>query len=372
MKKIIIFLTLIFLNIISFTFSQQPTLDKELETQLKNVQQELNNTMKKTTEELKKVKKALDEKQAKQNKENLNKKDENKNQEEQPKNNKQSESSKTVPEISAVFNNFSVPENTVVSGELNSVFGSGEINGTVKGGANFVLSEVHLGKNAKIEGEINAVFSSITRHKDAKISDKKKFVFSSDIVGEKPANFGKRDFSKFKNFKNFENIAPIIEKNKKRMQMFSIFGEIILSLLIYILFSAFIENINGYLKKDLVKCGGFGLLGIILIIPIGILLVISIIGILLIPFYIIALILARLIAITVVNLYIGEKLCEAMKLEKKQLLSLVIGAIILNALRFLPLGGLLREIIILVGFGGVIVFVFRNKIYKEVPQPQNN
>jgi cation transport ATPase len=105
----------------------------------------------------------------------------------------------------------------------------------------------------------------------------------------------------------------------------------------------------------------YGLLGVILIVPIALMLVISIIGIALIPIELLAFFLAALIGYIAVAIIIGKKILRALKNDDPNVvLSAVLGVLLLWLVGLIPfVGGIVKGIACITGLGAVIIAVAR-------------
>jgi hypothetical protein len=119
----------------------------------------------------------------------------------------------------------------------------------------------------------------------------------------------------------------------------------------------------------------WGVLGIILIVPLAIMLAVSIIGIALIPLELLAVFLASLIGYIAVAIMIGKKLLKALNNDTPSIiLSAILGVLILWLVGLIPIfGSIVKVIAWIIGFGAVIMTVARrNKKMGEIviePEP---
>lgn len=262
---------------------------------------------------------------------------------------------KKIKEISRVFGTFEVPEDTIVEGDVSSVFSSGSIDGKVKGDLNLVFSSVYLGKNAEIEGDLSAVFSSVSKHPNVKIKGDKNFVFSPEEGTTKKVKLFKYEWKWIKE-------SPVLTGISILWKILISFGYLIVAILIYLFIPRHLEVMNEAINKNIIITFLFGLLATILIVPVGILLVISIIGILLIPVYVLLIILAVIVGEVVVAYSAGEKISRSLNLAISPLAFLIIGAILLLILGLIPLiGSLMWFVITVLGLGSIVLTKFGTK-----------
>ena len=111
----------------------------------------------------------------------------------------------------------------------------------------------------------------------------------------------------------------------------------------------------------------WGILGIILIVPLAVMLAISIIGIALIPLEILAVFLATLIGYIAVAIIIGKKLLTALNKDNPAvILSAILCILILWLIGLIPIfGGIVKVIAVIIGFGEVIIAVAKRNKKKD-------
>ena len=103
----------------------------------------------------------------------------------------------------------------------------------------------------------------------------------------------------------------------------------------------------------------WGVLWMILIVPIAVLLAISIIGIILIPLEILLVVLALILGYIVSAIYIGKKIMMAFKKMPPPFADAILGIIILFVISFIPvIGPALKVLFVLAGFGAVLTTRF--------------
>jgi uncharacterized membrane protein YfcA len=112
----------------------------------------------------------------------------------------------------------------------------------------------------------------------------------------------------------------------------------------------------------------YGLLGVVLIVPMTVMLAISIVGIALIPIEILAIFLGLLIGFIAVAIFIGKKILRAFKNDNPSIvLSALLGIVLLWLIGLIPFFGFLVKIFaFIMGFGAVIIAVARRNRKKEI------
>jgi len=146
-------------------------------------------------------------------------------------------------------------------------------------------------------------------------------------------------------------------------------GFLALGVLVAVLLPAPVQRISQQLKTDPLPSAGWGVLTLVLIIPVIVFLAISIVGIPLIPLAVAGLfILAILGAFGLANL-LGERLFQALnKPNTAVVLNVVLGLFLLWVLKFIPfLGWFVNMIILILGLGSVM-FVLIKRMRKTSPK----
>lgn len=234
-----------------------------------------------------------------------------------------------------------------------AVGGSVYVDGIVDGDAVAVGGTIHLGEEAIIHGDAVTIGGDIDQAEGSMIY--------GDIVDVGTFNFenifeGKHFFGGHRNIPGGLKFIPLI-------------GLIALVLLITVLIPTELGTVASNIKNEPIIMFLYGLLGVILIIPLAVMLVISIIGIALIPLEVLAVFLATLIGYIAVAIIIGKKILRALKKDNPSIiLSAILGVLILWLIGLIPIfGGIVKIIAWIVGFGAVIMAVARrNKKTEEI------
>jgi len=129
-----------------------------------------------------------------------------------------------------------------------------------------------------------------------------------------------------------------------------------LALLIVSLIPRTVGIISATMERDLLKAGGWGLLGVLLTAPLAFLLALSIVGIPLILLEIIFVISAAILGYVAAAQLLGKKVTHALKRPNQPIVwETLWGLILLWVIGWIPfLGWLVKSIAGLVGLGGVI------------------
>jgi hypothetical protein len=240
-----------------------------------------------------------------------------------------------------------------------AVGGSVYVDGIVEGDAVAIGGTIHLGEEAIVHGDVVTVGGTIDQAEGAMIYGTTVDVGAFDF---KNIFEGKHFFGGHRGIPKFFTIIPLI-------------GLFALVLLLSILIPTELNTVASNIKNEPIVMFLWGVLGIILIVPLAIMLAVSIIGIALIPLELLAVFLASLIGYIAVAIMIGKKLLKALNNDNPSIiLSAILGVLILWLIGLIPIfGGIVKAIAWIIGFGAVIMAVARrNKKTKEIviePEP---
>lgn len=240
-----------------------------------------------------------------------------------------------------------------------AVGGSVYVDGIVDGDAVAVGGTIHLGEEAIIHGDAVTIGGDIDQAEGS--------IIYGDIVDVGTFNFknifeGKHFFGGHRGIPKFFTIIPLI-------------GLFALVLLLSVLIPTELGTVASNIKNEPIIMFLWGMLGVILIVPLAVMLAISIIGIALIPLEVLAVFLASLIGYIAVAIMIGKKLLKALNNDNPSVaLSAILGILILWLVGLIPIfGSIVKAIAWIIGFGAVIIAVARrNKKTEELviePEP---
>ena len=237
-----------------------------------------------------------------------------------------------------------------------AVGGSVYVDGIVDGDAVAVGGTIHLGEEAIIHGDAVTVGGAIDEAEGS-------MVYGTTVdVG----SFDFQDIFEGSCFFDGRNGIPGIPRGLKFIPLIGLFA---LVLLLAVLIPKELNAVASNVKNEPIIMFLWGMLGIILIIPLAVMLAISIIGIALIPLEILAVFLAMLIGYIAVAVIIGKKLLRALKTDNPSVvLSAILGVLILWLVGLIPVfGSIVKVITVIIGFGAVIIAVARrNKKTDEI------
>ena len=224
-----------------------------------------------------------------------------------------------------------------------AIGGSIEINGRVEEDAVAIGGSIKLNAGAEVGGDVVALGGSVVQSDKAKID--------GDVI---------------------ELGSPWLESAIKGASAsspavsiaFKIISTIAMLALLAVLAALFpkqTENILDKVNDAWLKSFGFGVLGLILIVPIIVGLIISLLGIPLIPIFILLVGAAYIMGFVAVAGCIGRRIFKSLKTKKAKPLPLeiLLGAAVVILISWVPfIGWLAKLLIVLTGLGGVILTKF--------------
>ncbi len=239
-----------------------------------------------------------------------------------------------------------------------AVGGSVYVDGIVDGDAVAVGGTIHLGEEAIVHGDAVTVGGKLDKAEGA-------MIYGTTV------DVGSFDFENlFKDMNFFDGHRSI----PRGLKFIPVIGLIALALLFVVLIPKELNTVTSNIKNEPIIMFLYGLLGVVLIVPLTVMLAISIIGIALIPIEILAIFLALLIGYIAVAILIGKKILIALNNEDPSVIfSALLGIVLLWLIGLIPFVGFLVKLIAwIVGFGAVIIAVARRNRKKEIviePEP---
>lgn len=229
-------------------------------------------------------------------------------------------------------------------GDAVAVGGDVTVNGVVEDNVVAVGGSVILGSKAVVGGNVVSVGGAIKKEEGARVR--------SDIVEV--------------NIPGVSSVIRTVSKGKWRgwswaFSIISFIGLLALALLIVAIIPKPFGLISATVQKNTLKVTLWGILGLVLIVPLAILLAISVVGIPLIPLEIILVSCAFLVGYIAVAQIIGRKVAAALKRPDLNILwGTFWGLITLWVIGWVPvLGWFVKAVASLLGFGGVIATLLR-------------
>lgn len=236
-----------------------------------------------------------------------------------------------------IFGDVEVKNNETVRGDCAAIFGNVRIDGTVEGNVAAIFGNVTL--SGKVDGDVVSVFGKLKLNENAVIKGDTAAIgggieraAGSELQGEVadvsiPFVLGQVDW------------IPNITTG-------SLFGLAVLyglSCLVYLLIPERVVNISKTIWDRMPRRFGIGLLAFLAFIPGIIVLAITLIGILAIPFFILGFILVAFIASVAMYIALGRRTTGNLPEQNSVYIYLVVGVVIMFALKFIPVFGWLAN-----------------------------
>lgn len=235
--------------------------------------------------------------------------------------------------------------------EAVAVGGDVTVNGVVEGDAVAVGGLVILGPKAVVGGDVVSVGGAIKKEEGAQIR--------GDIIEV--------------NIPGISSVVNLFSKGNWRgwswaFKIISFIGLLALALLLVAIVPKPFGLISATVRKNTLNVILWGVVGLVMAIPLAILLAVSVVGIPLIPLEIILVGCAFLVGYIAVAQLIGEKITAALKRPDLNILwGTLLGLMTLWAIGWVPvLGWLVKAVASLLGFGGAIATLLSTaKSYRE-------
>lgn len=246
-----------------------------------------------------------------------------------------------------------------------AVGGSVYVDGIVDGDAVAVGGTIHLGEEAIIHGDAVTIGGDIDQAEGSMIY--------GDIVDVGAFNF--ENIFEGKHFFGGHRWIPGMPGMWGGLKFIRLIGLFALVLLLSVLIPTELSTVASNIKNEPIMMFLWGILGVILIVPLALTLLISIVGIFLIPLELLSVFLATLIGYIAVAIIIGKKMLRALNKDNPSVaLSAILGILILWLIGLIPVFGcIVKTIALIIGFGAVIMAVARrNKKTEELviePEP---
>ncbi len=146
-------------------------------------------------------------------------------------------------------------------------------------------------------------------------------------------------------------------------RLFSFIGFIALAMVLILFLPKQITVVSDSVEVKPLRAILFGILGVVLIVPVIISLVLSVIGIILIPLFCLIIILAILFGYLAVGRLVGKRLFMALdNADRPILLEGLVGLVLLGLIGMIPVvGWFVKLLVYLIGFGGVIDTIVSKK-----------
>jgi hypothetical protein len=140
----------------------------------------------------------------------------------------------------------------------------------------------------------------------------------------------------------------------------SALATLVLLVVVAALFPAQIEKMLAYIDRGIIKSLSWGLLALLLVVPIIIMFVISLIGIPLIPLFLIVLAAAYVMGLAAASAFLGRKILQSLRAKGAALpWEILAGGLVLILVGWVPwVGWLVKLLLVLIGGGAVVATRF--------------
>jgi len=221
-----------------------------------------------------------------------------------------------------------------------AIGGSVTVAGKVKGDAVAIGGSLYLKDWSEVGGNAVSIGGKIDKSPRATVRGDVTvigFPFAASEVGKEEAVMGLTIFS-----------------------IISFIAFLVLVIILIALFPSQLGKISAVVEGNLLKTFLWGVLIVILFVPVIILLVISIAGIILIPVWIVLVCVAGLFGYIAAAHFIGRKILKAFKLNVRTMMAeALIGVIVLSLVGLVPfIGFIVKAVISCMGLGGVALTRF--------------
>jgi len=202
---------------------------------------------------------------------------------------------------------------------------------------------IYLGPRSRVGGNVTAVGGSIVKQEGAQVDGELSTIQTPDLG------------PLIKMLSRFE--MPTFVPHVLHYSGFAQFiGLLFLAIVVAALLPGTVSHVSFIVEHHLPRTVFWGVLALLLIVPVGLMLLISLVGIVLIPIEIIFIICCGLLGYVAAAHLVGRKIWLALKLsEKSVMLETVLGLVVLFIVSWVPfLGWFVLAMLVFMGFGGVI------------------
>ncbi|HAJ25717.1 MAG TPA: hypothetical protein DCG53_00455 [Syntrophus sp. (in: bacteria)] len=230
------------------------------------------------------------------------------------------------------------------------------VSGTVEGNVIAINKSIVLTRKAVVKGNILTIGGVIVRGKGAEVQGTITAINSSNISDAITTVLSGE-------WEGWSWVFAIIS-----LTIF--FSVLIIAVLIVILIPKPVRVIAASIQEETVKITLWGLLGMVLVVPLAILLTISVIGIVLIPLEMILIVSAGLLGFIAMSQILGQKLYALFKRPPQHIIRETFwGLVVLWLIGWIPyIGWMVKVLALMMGLGAVIYTRFGSHSPKR-PQP---
>jgi hypothetical protein len=241
-----------------------------------------------------------------------------------------------------------VVESGTKVGSVISLGGQITIDGTVDGYAIAIGNSIVLSRDAIVTGNAVSIGGTIVKAKGAQIQGNQTEINTSEAIST----------ALNEEWQGWSWIFAVISA--------AIFLCIlIIAILTVTLLPGPIKAISSFIVGDTLRVSLWGILGLVLVVPLAVLLTISVIGIVLIPLEVIIVTCAALTGFIAMGRLVGSRMYSLLKKAEQGIIRETFwGLIVLWLIGWLPyIGGTVKVLAVVIGMGGVIASRFGTRSY---------
>ena len=237
-----------------------------------------------------------------------------------------------------------------------AVGGNVTVDGAVEDDVVAIGGSVFLGPRSLVGGDVVSIGGSIVKQEGAEVRGNLSTIETPDLNSA---------FSLLSRY-HMPEMMPHLFRFSGIM---SFIGLLLLGILITALIPEAVGHASAMVEHNVLKSILWGVMGLILIVPVGVVLLISVVGIVLIPVEIIFVICCLILGYIAITQLVGKKLTVAFRRPHQPImLETIIGMCVLFAVSSLPfLGWLVIAVLACLGFGGVLASIVmrRKKVHVQ-------
>ncbi|MEN6474350.1 MAG: hypothetical protein ABFD81_10075 [Syntrophaceae bacterium] len=221
--------------------------------------------------------------------------------------------------------------------------GDAYVQGAVRQDVVALGGSIFLGPRSRVDGDVTAVGGSIVKQDGARVGGDLSTVQTPDL-GPLVKRLSRSEMPM---------IMPHVLHYSGVMQFI---GLLFLGIVLAAVLPGTVSHVSSIVEHHLLRVVFWGVLALLLIVPVGLMLLISLVGIVLIPLEVIFIICCGLLGYVAAAHLVGRKIRRALKLsEKSVMLETVLGLVVLFLVSWVPfLGWFVLAILVFLGFGGVM------------------
>jgi len=231
--------------------------------------------------------------------------------------------------------------------------GDVRVEGRVKDAVVSFGGDIYLGSDAVVKGDVVTLGGEIFPEPGAEVE--------GDFVELGSGNFGPHHWFGYHPLRPFSFFIVL-----------SLIGLMGIGILVVAVMPGTMQKLTNRLEDDILKALLYGLVQLLLIVPVIIFLAVTIIGIALIPALILAIVLASFLGYFVSATLLGKRVVLALRhTESTMVVEFIVGILLLWFVQFVPFfGGLVKFLAFLTGFGVVGIWFVEYRRTKSASRTQ--